>query len=58
VLRVNTRLLPPELRPSWWRRGALVACSVFYAAVSWAMMTSQLAPFWKKFTASVALAGG
>jgi hypothetical protein len=58
VLRVNTRLLPPELRPSWWRRGALVACSVFYAAVSWAMLTSQLAPFWKKFTASVALAGG
>jgi hypothetical protein len=33
VLRVNTRLLPRELRPSWWRKGALVLCAAFYAVV-------------------------
>lgn len=44
VLRVNTTLLPPELRPPWWRRLALVACSLFYAVVSAAMLWSQLAP--------------
>jgi hypothetical protein len=30
LLYVNTRLLPPELRPSWWRRAALVAMALFY----------------------------
>lgn len=34
VLFVNTRLLPPELRPSWWRKGALVLCSLFYLIVT------------------------
>jgi len=33
VLRVNTILLPPELRPAWWRRVALVLCAVYYAIV-------------------------
>lgn len=45
VLRVNTTLLPPELRPAWWRRAALVACSVFYAVVSCAMLASQFGPW-------------
>jgi hypothetical protein len=31
LLYVNTRLLPPELRPPMWRRGALVAMTLFYA---------------------------
>jgi hypothetical protein len=30
VLYVNTRLLPPELRPPMWRRIALVGMTVFY----------------------------
>jgi hypothetical protein len=30
LLYLNTRLLPPELRPSLWRRGALVAMALFY----------------------------
>jgi len=30
VLYVNTRLLPPELRPSLFRRLALIALSLFY----------------------------
>jgi hypothetical protein len=45
VLRVNTTLLPPELRPSWWRRAALVACSLFYLAVTCALIWSQIGPY-------------
>jgi hypothetical protein len=41
VLIVNTRLLPPPLRPSWWRRGALIACSLFYAAVCILVLWNQ-----------------
>ena len=32
LLRVNTTLLPPALRPPLWRRAALVATAVFYGA--------------------------
>ena len=32
LLRVNTTLLPPPLRPPLWRRAALVATAVFYGA--------------------------
>ncbi|MEZ4416765.1 MAG: Nramp family divalent metal transporter [Gemmatimonadota bacterium] len=32
VLRVNTTVLAPALRPSWWRRVALVAMALFYGA--------------------------
>ncbi|HLQ47078.1 MAG TPA: hypothetical protein VK137_20210, partial [Planctomycetaceae bacterium] len=31
---VNTRLLPPELRPSWWRRTALLLCSTLYGVMT------------------------
>jgi hypothetical protein len=34
ILRVNTRFLPTELRPPLWRRSGLLACAVFYGAVS------------------------
>jgi hypothetical protein len=30
ILRVNTTLLPPELRPPLWRRVMLVAMALFY----------------------------
>lgn len=30
VLYLNTRLLPPELRPPVWRRAALIAMALFY----------------------------
>jgi hypothetical protein len=30
ILRVNTTLLPPELRPPLWRRVSLVAMALFY----------------------------
>jgi hypothetical protein len=37
LLYVNTRLLPPALRPPMWRRAALVAMAVFYGgfAAAW-----------------------
>lgn len=38
VLRVNTTLLPRELRPPLWRRAALVLCAIFYGAISAAMI--------------------
>ena len=31
---VNTRLLPRELQPSWWRKAALLICSLSYGAMS------------------------
>jgi hypothetical protein len=34
LLWLNTRLLPPALRPPLWRRGALVFMALFYAAFS------------------------
>ncbi|MEX0726355.1 MAG: Nramp family divalent metal transporter [Planctomycetaceae bacterium] len=30
VYRVNTRLLPPELQPGWFRRLGLITCALFY----------------------------
>jgi hypothetical protein len=30
LLYINTRLLPPHVRPPMWRRAALVAMAVFY----------------------------
>ena len=33
VLRINTKLLPPELRPPLWRKAGLIACSVFYMVI-------------------------
>ncbi|HYE65746.1 MAG TPA: Nramp family divalent metal transporter [Pyrinomonadaceae bacterium] len=44
VLFVNTKLLPPELRPSMWRRAGLVICSLFYGffavIVFWTLIKS------------------
>ncbi len=34
IYLVNTRLLPPELRPSWWRRAGLLLCSAVYGVMS------------------------
>jgi hypothetical protein len=42
ILRVNTTLLPPELRPSWWRRAALILCAIFYGVLSAATVWSKL----------------
>lgn len=39
ILRVNQVFLPPELRPTWWRRAGLLLCVLFYAFLS-------VASFW------------
>jgi hypothetical protein len=44
VLRINTTLLPVELRPSWWRRGALLLCAAFYALVCLLVLADKLSP--------------
>jgi hypothetical protein len=31
LLYINTKLLPPELRPPMWRRVALILMAIFYA---------------------------
>jgi hypothetical protein len=43
LLYINTRLLPPELRPPLWRRAALVAMAVFYGVFStmWILSVSR-----------------
>jgi hypothetical protein len=44
VLYVNTRLLPPELRPSRARQAVLVAMSVFYGFFVWLWLMGGLVP--------------
>jgi hypothetical protein len=38
ILRVNSTLLPPELRPPLWRRLGLIACAIFYACMAIAVL--------------------
>lgn len=37
--RVNTTLLPPELRPPVWRQAGLLACALFYGAMFLAVIS-------------------
>jgi len=43
ILRVNTRFLPPPIRPPLWRRTALVLCGIGYSVVSIASLLSLFA---------------
>jgi hypothetical protein len=40
ILRVNTRFLPPPIRPPLWRRAALLLCGVTYSALAIASLVS------------------
>jgi len=42
MLIINSTMLPRELRPSWWRRIGLVACALFYGAVTAAVLFDKL----------------
>ena len=44
ILRVNTTLLPPELRPSRARQAMLVAMAVFYGFFVWLWLMGGLVP--------------
>lgn len=41
IWRVNTRFLPRELRPAWWRQALLGLCAAFYGGISAALVTQQ-----------------
>jgi hypothetical protein len=38
TFRVNTSLLPRELRPSIWPRAGLICCAIFYACMAAAVL--------------------
>jgi hypothetical protein len=44
ILRVNTTLLPPALRPPLWRRVALVLMAVFYGTFLWLWLLGGIVP--------------
>ena len=44
ILRVNTTLLPPALRPAPWRRVVLVAMALFYGAFVALWLSTVIAP--------------
>lgn len=46
VLAVNTILLPKEIRPSWWRRAALVTAGCFFTFI--AVLTTADSLGWTK----------
>jgi hypothetical protein len=45
ILRVNTRFLPKEIQPPYWRQAGLIVCALFYggltAALIWSIMTAK-----------------
>ena len=43
ILRVNTRFLPPELRPPLWRRLGLVLCAFVYGGIAAALLWKKIA---------------
>ena len=43
ILRINTRFLPPEIRPPWWRRIALAGSVLVYGGISVALAVDLLA---------------
>lgn len=45
ILRVNTRFLPAEIRPSLWRRFCLLVCAIFYGVICVAGIRDFLADF-------------
>lgn len=45
ILRVNTKFLPPEIRPALWRRIGLVICSVAYGGFAIALVIKLVRSF-------------
>lgn len=45
ILRVNTRFLPRELRPAFWRQIGLVLCALAYGGFSIALIVKLLGDF-------------
>jgi hypothetical protein len=39
TLWVNRRLLPPELKPRWWREVAVALCGLFFGALAYRVLS-------------------
>jgi VanZ family protein len=39
TLWVNRRLLPPELKPRWWREAAVALCGLFFGALAYRVLS-------------------
>jgi hypothetical protein len=48
ALRVNTRFLPPEIKPQWWRCVALFGTGVLYTVLSAVSLYAVIKPFLAK----------
>ena len=47
ILRINLRLLPPELRPRWYHRAGMIACGIFYLGLAGLVFFQTQWPFIK-----------
>ena len=47
MLIINCTMLPPELRPSWWRRIGIVICAAFYMLVTAALLMVEVPKLFK-----------
>ena len=43
ILRINTRFLPQEIQPPWWRKLGLLGCAAAYGGMAIALVTDYLA---------------
>jgi hypothetical protein len=44
LLRINRKLLPPELRPRWYHSAGLIGCSVFYLCLAYLVLVHDQIP--------------
>jgi hypothetical protein len=49
LLRVNTRLLPPALRPRWYHKTGLVACGAFYLGMALLVFVTKQWPMLREW---------
>lgn len=42
ILRVNTRFLPKEIQPPWWRKLGLAMCAAFYGSIALALILDKV----------------
>ena len=48
ILRMNCRLLPPQLRPRWYHRVGMIACGVFYLGMATIVFINTQVPLIKE----------
>ena len=48
IIRVNTRMLPKELRPKWYNKLGLICCGVFYMGLALLVFFKTQVPLFKQ----------